>query len=69
MLKMTGNTSNMTQLRPNAWICWQFVKNDSHTSWGLLYNPLVATTNALYTTTTNSVIHESFFEIAGLHTI
>ena len=52
---------DMTQLRPNAWICWQLVKDDSHSSYGLMYNPLVAPTNPSFTT--SSTIHESFYVV------
>jgi O-glycosyl hydrolase len=50
---------DLTTLWVPVWCTWQFVKDDSHSSYGLLYNPMVSITNSLYTT--NYIIHESFY--------
>jgi O-glycosyl hydrolase len=42
-----------------VWINWQVVKDDSHVTYGLLYNPMVSVTNIQFTT--NYIIHETFY--------
>jgi O-glycosyl hydrolase len=48
---------DITVMGARAWCYWQVI--DNATGWGFLYNPLVAPTNASYTT--NYTINEKFY--------
>ena len=51
---------DITEMRVQGWVYWQFVDNAG--GWGCLYNPLVAATNASFTT--DYSYNEKYFTMA-----